>query len=122
MNGATASQTNTGLSAGTYITKVVDNKGCEESDTVEVSSNVSLEETLLSEVQAYPNPASENLNLSLPLQLELDQLSLLNVVGEEVKTFNAQSAQLDISTLSPGAYYLRLQAKGFVRTITVIIQ
>ena len=122
LNGATASQTNTGLSAGTYITKVVDNKGCEESDTVEVSSNVSLEETLLSEVQAYPNPASENLNLSLPLQLELDQLSLLNVVGEEVKTFNAQSAQLDISTLSPGAYYLRLQAKGFVRTITVIIQ
>lgn len=74
-----------------------------------IVSNVSVEESLRSEFNIYPNPASE------VVWIESDKTGtakckLLNVLGEEMGSFNMSDTKykLDVGHLKPGIYFLEM--------------
>lgn len=57
----------------------------------------------------YPNPATSTLNISIP-ENQNQQLQIFNSLGRLVKEISAtQQTQIDISDLSCGLYFVRLQ-------------
>ncbi|HTF04328.1 MAG TPA: T9SS type A sorting domain-containing protein [Bacteroidia bacterium] len=71
----------------------------------------------VSQVEATPNPASNQLAISFTgVQRGEFQYTMYNVFGEMVLTGQQQSssATLDISVLAPGIYFLHLTAPGEV--------
>lgn len=66
------------------------------------------------QLQAYPNPASTFITLSLQgIEFDKGHLSMVNLLGQEVISFPLtkamqQSFQIDVSRLNSGVYVLRL--------------
>lgn len=63
----------------------------------------------LSGATLYPNPAINQLNLSLPGNVQLKQVKIFDGTGRLVVQANTQTGKLDISSLKPGLYYLRAE-------------
>jgi hypothetical protein len=80
---------------------------------------------ILTTAFAYPNPVSSSINLNLgDSVLPLAVVDIFNASGVKVYThqFSGQSGftQLDLSTLIPGVYILRLNANSSVKTCRII--
>lgn len=56
----------------------------------------------------YPNPASKFLNIETNSEITLDKLSITNVTGQKIKV-DKSSSTIDISNLSPGLYFLKIE-------------
>lgn len=54
----------------------------------------------------YPNPANSHVSISIPeeLQKELKSISIMNALGQEVKSFDGSYLELNIDELSNGHY------------------
>lgn len=69
-----------------------------------------------SNVSIFPNPAKDELNISLPLNGESTNVSIYNVIGEVVFTenmiANGTTSKFDISNLKSGVYVVKLTAAG----------
>ena len=74
----------------------------------------------LANLSVYPNPAKNTLNVSFTS--EINKVELFNVLGQKViaKDLNATSTQLDISSLTSGAYFVKVTAGDNSKTIKVI--
>lgn len=77
-----------------------------------------------------PNPVRGQANLSFAVKEPVETtITLYNMLGQQVRTVyegvpsagETQSAQLDVSSLSSGAYFLRLRAGSQTRTEQVMI-
>jgi uncharacterized repeat protein (TIGR01451 family) len=77
----------------TVVTTVVDELDVESFD--------------FSDINIYPNPAKDNLNISMPENLELLSVELFDVQGKRVKVFTNQT-ELYLNQLHKGVYFLRL--------------
>lgn len=68
----------------------------------------------------YPNPVKNILNLSY-IQ-EISSVEIFNLLGQKVNSnkINANSAQIDMSNLSKGAYMVKVTSNDQVKTIKVI--
>lgn len=67
-------------------------------------------------ISVYPNPASSKITIVLSAASNADA-RLLNILGEEVLStkLEEEKTQLDISSLAPGLYYLKIkQGKGTI--------
>jgi hypothetical protein len=76
------------------------------------------------DVRVYPNPAQENLYVSLTGVFGRTRLGLCNVLGEELLTWNMEGAgplSLDVKGVAPGTYYLRINAVNCTAVKKVII-
>ncbi len=77
-------------------------------------------------MEAYPNPSNGKLNLHIPNNSGTLQVSLFNILGEEVKQISLTGGQtdypIDISDLSSGCYLLHLRAEEFSETRKVTLQ
>ncbi len=64
--------------------------------------------TSLRAIKLYPNPATSILNIQLPndVAIELQKVSIVNMLGQTVYTGNATS--IDTSAFAPGVYQLML--------------
>ncbi|TAE53919.1 MAG: T9SS C-terminal target domain-containing protein, partial [Bacteroidetes bacterium] len=73
------------------------------------------------QVNAYPNPADNELNVSWDWKGNLVQVQLLNLLGQtlRVEEVRAEGISLDISNLASGWYLLRIQADGRFATLKV---
>ncbi len=84
-------------------------------------------ETLSSEnVSIYPNPATDDLNISLPSLYGVSTRVLIyNVIGEvifeEKIIADGTTHSLDISKLNSGVYFVRLQAEDFVYSTNLFV-
>jgi len=79
-----------------------------------VCSTSSIEEgELVREIQVYPNPANEQIIVSIEKGV-LGKVVLFNQLGMKIKEiqFNAQSTAIDISNLEKGVYFVVLPDKG----------
>ena len=67
-------------------------------------------------VSVYPNPASDELKISLPLNGVTTNISIYNVIGEAVFTeniiANGTTSQFDISNLKSGVYIVKIITDG----------
>jgi hypothetical protein len=68
----------------------------------------------------YPNPVNEILNLSY--SQEMTNVRVFNVIGQEVlvKNINATTAQVDMTGLANGAYFVKVSTDKATKTIKVI--
>ena len=71
---------------------------------------------------AYPNPVKDVLNLEY--NSEISSVKVINLLGQEVisRNINANSAQVDMSQLSAGAYIVNVTVGDAVKTIKVVKQ
>jgi len=86
-------------------------------------STVGIEEMLLNESLAlYPNPSNGKVNLSWDESVEVEQVSVLSMTGQVVRSLAADGAQMEIDNLPAGAYLVRVEAATTSKTLRLIIQ
>ncbi len=70
--------------------------------------------------QSYPNPVKDVLNLSY--DKDITNVSVINLLGQEVLTskVNNTTAKIDMSSLTTGAYMVKVTSENEVKTIKVI--
>lgn len=75
-------------------------------------------------ISAYPNPALSQLTITVSPQLIGEHLKIINILGKEIKTFTLENSQqiLDISALSSGMYFLKIESPLFTKTIKLLKQ
>lgn len=97
--------------------------GCSAlSDCVTVSS-IGIEERQAPFFTLSPVPAGDVLTVELSRPAQHAQLTVVDMTGREVLTRGigaARKANLDVSTLRPGAYFLRVQADGVSRVVRFV--
>jgi hypothetical protein len=68
-------------------------------------------------LQVYPNPAAESIQLNLPSNIQIFQLRILSTEGKCVKQMNTYSRFHSVSDLAPGYYILEVVSEiGIART------
>lgn len=105
---------------GEYFIEVVDVNGCSVNELLEINSSYSAIESLnMEKVVVYPNPVSSILNIEVNNQ---ENLILYNLIGEVVHVFEASNTliKLDVSTYSPGVYWLISKDGEYIEKIEVI--
>jgi hypothetical protein len=77
----------------------------------------------LSSMSIYPNPASNQLYIDNKNNITIQQLQLLSIEGKEIfKTKNISTDKIDVSDLPEGLYLLRLQtSEGMVQKKVSIV-
>lgn len=68
-------------------------------------------------VSFFPNPATDIINFNTSNSIEI--ITVFNVLGEIVLTIeiNAQNFKIDVSTLTPGSYFVKLESNRQSKTI-----
>ncbi len=61
-----------------------------------------------SRIKIYPNPVSDQLNIELPDNLNLNSIDLFDIKGKRLKSFKNQT-DLDLSDMQKGIYILKLE-------------
>ena len=76
----------------------------------------------------YPNPATGNVNISLPPLENESTLSIYNMAGQLVHSekVNAQAAnniiQIDMTVYSKGMYYIKFTNAVMIKTVKLVLQ
>src|SRR5690554_1958379 len=87
---------------------------------------VSAKKEVFDNLSVYPNPVTNILNVSADLVSIADAtIELYDITGKLVYKnaelfYNTNSATIDISTLQPGVYMLKLQTDNTVQTVKII--
>ncbi len=112
----------TGLTSGTYIIEIIDNAGCEGSETIVVDSQVGIRESLTSEIEIYPNPTRGMVNLNLG-DFNKVSIKVISMQGDVVyKAFNVEdeiySFMLDAKT---GIYLIEVGTSTKVLNFKLVL-
>ena len=115
------------LTAGKYQVKVVDANNCGplETDSIIIEQPpVGLKDLGVKQVNVYPNPVNEELNIEFKIQdKEEESISIMDasgkvVVNKKYKAINGKiNERLDVSGLRNGVYFLRIGDGGDVLKI-----
>lgn len=107
--------TATGLCPGNYTVCVTASTGCSTCTTVTISCTVGLnDEKLEADVNLFPNPATDEISISLNEEMSDVSVVMYNIVGEVIGStkFNFSTGKkfkMDISHLSEGIYFIELR-------------
>lgn len=68
-------------------------------------------------INIYPNPANAHININLPGQIKIAEVSFLDINGSFLlkKRIDANVTQFDISNLKQGAYFIYINAELYRR-------
>jgi len=79
-----------------------------------------LDDNLLNSVKMYPNPAKGVVNFSSASNVALD-VAVYDMLGKQVLRANAVQSQLNISSLNPGVYFVKMNqgAKSVTKKLLV---
>ena len=73
-------------------------------------------------VSIYPNPAKEYLFIDLPGENQA-RIEIISISGQIVHTeFISKKAQIEVSTLPEGIYFLKIMSKNQVIVEKIIVQ
>lgn len=71
--------------------------------------------------QVYPNPINNDFRIEYPANIKIKSLSILNLTGQTIKQFDPVTAQLDISGITSGMYFLKISCENEVITKKILI-
>lgn len=77
-------------------------------------------------LKVYPNPARNQINIELPVDLSFDQaqVKMYNLVGQELGSFslsNYGENSIDLNHVAPGIYFLRAQIENTLYSTKILI-
>jgi hypothetical protein len=104
---------------GSYAV-IVSQFGCSDTSVCLSVSSIGLAEIGLPEIQLIPNPASESIHVIS--SGKVNSLEIINIQGSSVLSLevNVPNLTLDLSTLIPGVYFMRLRTDSGQRTLRFI--
>ncbi|HQK97883.1 MAG TPA: multicopper oxidase domain-containing protein, partial [Bacteroidia bacterium] len=75
-------------------------------------------------VKAYPNPATDNISISIPTSIQNYQLSVKNIVGQTIYSVNANHEKQEINTSSwpRGMYFVEVLNNDFRQSEKIVLQ
>jgi PKD repeat protein len=99
-----------------------------ECDTDSITYTITISDVSIKEninfIKIFPNPANENLNISIAHGHEGVMVSLLNILGETVidskKIF--KDTQFNLADLSSGTYFLKVQEGNHIEVKKIVIE
>jgi hypothetical protein len=59
-------------------------------------------------VVVYPNPAHDHLTIQIEKSMEIQRVELLSAIGTSISSYPAGTNQIDLSNLSNGTYFVRI--------------
>lgn len=94
---------------GSYTLQLTDNYGC-TGISPPFEGFVNVNEINVMDISLYPNPANDQITLSVPIQLKGETIRIVDSLGKLQKTslMNDTKNIIDISHLAPGYYILEL--------------
>jgi len=103
------------VTAGSYFVSIRTDDGSFSFQDPSFNKN----ESILSEIKVYPNPSSGFINIEMNSELITGSVNLqvIDVTGRTLITTVKQgsgNARLDVSSLAPGNYYLKMYNKKFL--------
>jgi len=102
-----------------YATQTIN--GCTSTTPLAVLVNVTLTNADFDiiDLEYYPNPVVNNLNLSY--SKDIDSVTIYNLLGQKIKFIqpNTTFVQIDMSTLPEGTYILQIESNGKQKVIKV---
>ncbi|WP_051197496.1 fibronectin type III domain-containing protein [Flavobacterium soli] len=86
------------------------------------TSNLSVEDFIKAEMNFYPNPVNDILNISF--EHGISAVVVYNLLGQEVfsKPFNSNEVSINMSNLASGTYLVKVNAGDAVKTVKIIKQ
>ena len=67
---------------------------------------------LAKEIQLYPNPTKDTINLSIPDSTIIDQIDLFDLTGRKVQTFDPTRRSFNLTKLKTGVYIISVSSSG----------
>lgn len=82
------------------------------------------ENNILVDTRVYPNPASEELNVVLPNNVEEASVTITDAVGKIVFTGKIDSVnqKVNVSSLNEGMYFVKITSGGLTTTKSVVVK
>lgn len=124
--GGAATQSVSGLLPGCYTVTVTDANMNSVNSQACVSFVTKLEETsVLTGLSVYPNPGNGVFNLISEMSIAKLEITLLNPLGQTIMhetVLNSKEAQIDISKLSKGVYYLKTNTDAGSKLFKLILE
>ena len=121
-NTSETTQTIVADSSGQYIVAVLDNNGCINSDTINVTITVGMADLEIDGITIYPNPASNQIFVQ---SSNANKFDIRMIDGQGRILYNATSVQsrssLNLSTYAEGIYTLQIISGDKVSTRMVVI-
>jgi hypothetical protein len=109
----------TGLAGGTYIVVVEDEAGCSATETITVSSQLSLED-LQRIVKVFPNPAKEVVQIQLSGSFDY---SIMTVDGQRlINGVSQDNETIDLNEFVDGVYIIQLKQGNKTHVVRLVIQ
>lgn len=75
-------------------------------------NTVSISENTLEDAKVYPNPATAELNITLPSSVTQANMVMTDALGREImrKELNQIYSSIDVSSLNSGTYFVRMES------------
>ena len=106
---------------GSYTVTVTDGTNCTSSTIIEIPVFTGLDESnLKSTLRLDPNPTEGIMTVSAPKELRVEKISLFNVLGTNIQVEVSPSNKLDLSSLTNGIYFLRIETNQGTVTRKVV--
>ena len=82
------------------------------------------ENNILVDTRVYPYPASEEINVVLPNNVEEASISIVDAVGRAVFTGNidTMNQKVNVSSLNEGMYFVKITSGDLTATKTVVVK
>lgn len=89
-------------------------------DDITIDAALANKTFAMNDLRSYPNPVKDVLNVSY--KQNISNVAVFNLLGQKVieNTINANSAKIDMSSLSRGTYLVKVTSDNQIKTIKVI--
>ncbi|MCO5258870.1 MAG: T9SS type A sorting domain-containing protein [Crocinitomicaceae bacterium] len=113
--------TTAGVGSWAITYSYTDGNGCggQATKNIMVSSCAGIEEITNTTVAVYPNPASDKFYVS---GNDIKKVVVIDLLGNEVVSYNKQLASYDIQRLNSGAYFVKVTTENGTKTFKIQVK
>lgn len=107
---------------GSYAVIVTAN-GCTDTSSCYTVTVVGIDPALASDVRIWPNPTENRLHLDMGQMIHKGQVAIYDLQGRKVfeQAFRqAESIEMNTSSLAPGVYFLEMESEGIPKRIRFV--